>query len=248
MILSVSGHSGPVSALFCDSSDNVPYLGDPGGAVEALAQFFQGERGETIAIANFTDLYLGDAPGRQGFVELVRLLDFIDENWISGRPDRPTRIVLVAHSHGTVWAHLAASVRPEIPIDYLVTLDGICTNWECEHAATIRDWIASNGDPWPFDVADACGSQAIPGAAGPYDIKDVAPGSVAVNLEVQSDDLLVFDAVDNVRPDGSKDGIETFLAAESHTGVDAASSGAMLWVVDRIRVLGALRAVPPAAP
>jgi len=246
MIVSVSGHGGALSAILCDSSDNVPYLGDPGDAVQALAQYFQGEHGDSIAIANFTDLYVGDAPGRQGFVELVRLLDFVDENWIAGTPDHPTRIVMVAHSHGAVWAHLAASVRPDVPIDYLVTLDGICTYWECEHAGTIGDWIAVNGDPWPFDIADPCGSRDVPGAAAPYDVKDVAPFSVAVNLEVQSGDLLVYDSVDNVRPDGSKDGIETYLASESHTQVDAAASGSMLWVIDRIRVLEDLRAVPPA--
>jgi hypothetical protein len=123
-----------------------------------------------------------------------------------------------------------------VPVSCLVTLDGICSFWECEHADELADWVASNALAFAWDVAHPC--DAWPVGASVYNTKDVAFDNVAENLEVRSSDILVSDCCDNVRLDASSDGIATFLSGEDHNEVRLASSAAMTWVTDMIRLNG----------
>lgn len=238
VILSVSGHCG----LFCDPfQDNHAYLGDPGGAVEALVQTFTGLGLADIEVAHFSDRFDEldrDGDGRAdelGFLQLLDAIEHVYENWIDGVAD-PARLVIVGHSHGATWAHIAVGVTPHVPVDYLVTLDGICFEWEPEHNQTISDWFAAQpgGNPFPWDISTPCDRWTIPGLSSPLDTKDVPFDHVAWNLEVQGNTLLLQDCCDNRRLDGSTTGIETFPGPDGHSEVDEANSVSMAWVADRI--------------
>ena len=233
VLLSVSGHG----SLPCLFNTNVSYLDDAGDAVQSLEATFA-SLGLTTQAWHYADLFDEGAPGnldRQGFLQLLDRLDTVFRDWIDGVPN-PTRIVIVAHSHGTNWAHTAASIRPNIPIEYLITLDGICFTWECEHAATIDAWVQQNM-PFPHDISEACNVWIVPGQALLFNIKDVAFDNVIFNLEVQSSSLLTTDCCDNYRLDGTTTGIATHQSTDDHRGVHVANGDAMNWVDGMIRAL-----------
>ena len=245
VLLSVSGHDGAISGLFCTSDTNRSYLGDPGEAVDAVVAAIE-DLGLTVEVAHFADrlsapdLDLDGQPDNLeqfGFSELLATMQEIHDAWIDGIDD-PTRLVIVAHSHGATWAHVATSVMSHVPVSCLITLDGICFAWECEHADEVADWVTLNALQFPWDVAHPCDAWPIAGLSAPYNTKDVAFDNVAVNLEVQSSDLFVSDCCDNLRLDGSSEGVRTLISAEDHNEVRLAPSAAMTWVGDMIRLHG----------
>jgi len=245
VLLTVSGHDGSLSGLFCTSESNRSYLGDPGEATDTLVRTLDG-LGFTGQVDHYADFFDGidadgdgvtDNPEQQGFLQLVAQLQAVYDNWILGI-DNPTRIVIVAHSHGTVWAHMAASVMSHVPIDYLITLDGICYLWECEHEMAVAGWIAANGNPAPWDLSTPCDRWPIPGQGGNFNTEDVVFPNVRINLEVQSDDFFLSDETDNLRLDGTRTGVFTFFAdGEGHNDVCRDGSDALAWVGDTIRAL-----------
>ncbi|HEX5135551.1 MAG TPA: hypothetical protein VFY93_01135 [Planctomycetota bacterium] len=243
VVLSVSGHDGAISGLLCTSDTNRSYLGDPGDAIDAVVDAIL-DLGLTVEVGNFADRLLApdldrdgqpDNGEQYGFAELLATMQWVFDEWMDGVAN-PTKLVLVAHSHGATWAHMATSVMSHIPVSSLVTLDGICSFWECEHAEEVADWVAANGLVFAWDIAHPCDAWTV--GAAVYNTKDVAFDNVAVNLEVQSADPFVSDCCDNVRLDGTSDGIATYTSGEDHNGVRGASSDAMTWVGDWIRING----------
>lgn len=245
VLITVSGHVGVLSAQNCTSADNRSYLGDDGEAADAIATTF-GNLGFSGLIGHYADIFEGvdadndgitDDPEKRGFLDLLVLLQNLYDNWISGF-DNPTRIVIVAHGHGAVWAHMAASVMSHVPIEYLITLDGTCDLWECEHQTEVADWLAANGDPYPWDISGPCGLWPVDGQANDFDTSDVVFSNVRYNLEVQSNDPSVRDEVDNYRLDGTRTDVATFFSAnEDHHDVRLEGSDALTWVDQRIRTI-----------
>lgn len=245
VLFTVSGHDGALNAVFCTSATNRSYLQDPGEATGAITRTFA-DLGLTGQVGHYADFFDGidadgdgtpDDPEQHGFLQLIAALQTVHNDWILGF-DNPTRIVIVAHSHGAVWAHMAVSVLEHIPIEYLITLDGVCTLWECEHETEVAGWLAANGNPFPWDISQPCGRWLAAGWPGSFDTEDVAFDNVRINLEVQSDDLFARDDVDNLRRDGTRRGVATFFAAgEGHNDVRKDGSNALAWVTDQIRVL-----------
>jgi hypothetical protein len=243
VVLSVSGHDGAVSGFFCTSDTNRAYLSDPGEAVDAVVEAIL-DLGLTVEVGHFADRLSApdlDRDGQPdnleqyGFSELLATMQWVFDEWIDGVAN-PTKLVIVAHSHGATWAHVATSVMSHVPVSCLVTLDGICSFWECEHAQEVTTWVAANALDFAWDIAHPCDAWTVGGGA--YNTKDVAFDNVLENLEVQSSDLFVSDCCDNVRLDGSSDGISTFLSGEGHNEVRLASGAAMTWVADMIRLNG----------
>jgi len=241
LVVSVSGHSFTLSGLLCEDDDNRAYLADEGRAVEAVVEVFEA-LGLTVEAKNFSDRLrapdddgngVPDAPDRLGFVEALAELDRAYEEWVLGF-DNPTRLVLVAHSHGTNWSHVLAAVRPEIPVDIQVSLDGICFFFECEHESAIADFLAEDPDAFALDFSQPCDAVDVPGSDDPFNMKDVVYPNVVAHLEVQSSDLFVFDSTDNVRIDGTELGIARLLSTNNHSEVANAGDEAMNWVQDRI--------------
>jgi hypothetical protein len=183
-----------------------------------------------------------------GFLHLVEDLRWIDENWIQDR-ETPTRLIVLGHSHGVVWAHIALHLYPDIPVDVLIDLDGDCTAWGSDAVPglpsdgwdqIVQQWTAVNQVEWSFEIWNACDSWSVQGLDEAFDIEDVVPASAVINLEVRSDGLILFDADPNVRLDGSLDGIVALETAEGHEEVAGRWSQSMNWVVEQLQAIYAL--------
>ncbi len=241
VVLSVSGRTIDFLSPFCPPECNEPYLGAPGDAAEAVALDLV-DRGYSVQRADYIAAlfsYDDDADGeadRLGFLQLVEDLNTIGELWIEGFDD-PTRIVLVCHSHGCVWGHMAVSVTPDVPVWALVSLAGVCTQGESDCGAEVGNHFAANGTPYAWDLADPCAQWTIPGLADPADTDDVTFPSAATNLEVRANarSFGIQDTAPNHRPDGTREGIETLDPGEDdHSQVHDPARTSMRWVRDRI--------------
>jgi hypothetical protein len=182
-----------------------------------------------------------------GFLDLVAAMRHIRDEVVVGFSN-PTAIIVVAHSHGTVWAHTALMVLERegapLPVRVLVDLDGVSVGWESDTltaglgdnwVAEIRAYNQDTGTSWPFDIADATDVWPIAGVADLQDVEDVVPSSVTLNLEVGSDSLLLpSDRDPNHRLDGSQENIIPFRSDSAHVELDDPGSDAMAWVTSSI--------------
>jgi hypothetical protein len=246
-----------------DNGENIDYL-TPRGTVQTVAdalsaqglsvQSYGASASLTLHRPRRTD-YIQVGAGKtiaatqEGFLQVEERLNTAYSTWIRGRSN-PTRIVVMAHSHGVVWSHALARAHPEVPIAAMIDLDGVCDMWESDNRRSIQAYVKALGhNPWTFDLADSCGSVRVGHIR--YDLKDVVYPNVAANLEVQSQRLLSrpdgsfranipFDGLKNVRPDGSRGGLQTFLAVgESHSTVSKPQSTALTWIKSQLGLLGA---------
>ena len=172
-------------------------------------------------------------------------LDELEKTWIADFDD-PTRLVLVGHSHGTVWASLLAWNFPHVTFDYLVYLDGVCRFWWGDHERYFVGAFDAYGYRRPFPLnadesGESCKSLAVPGLSA-QDLEDVVPDNVLVGLEVQAGVFSVpQDAEPNHRPSGGRADIYTLVSDNLHHGGDAVhvrGTGAMKWVAEAIKTLG----------
>ena len=255
-------------------NDNIDYL-TPRGTVQAVAAVLEarGLSVQTDAAASHLGLHTPGAVSQaqagagnavaatqQGFVQLEERLTQAEQQWVRGRSN-PTRIVLLAHSHGVVWSHALARAHPEAQIAAMIDLDGVCDFWETDHRQDIQARLRTLGrNPWGFDLADSCGSVLVGHIR--YDLKDVVFPNVVSDLEVQSARLLgrpdgsfmanfPFDSLQNVRLDGSRTGIQTYRSpSDTHSSVSRPGSRAMAWVLARMTELSAdwTPATPAASP
>ncbi|MEE8104078.1 MAG: hypothetical protein V3T86_00935 [Planctomycetota bacterium] len=248
VIFSVSGHEGAVSAFACTSGDNFPYLGEPGSARAVIEQTFL-DLGYTLYTIDFSDR-LGahdtnnngavDAGDHLGFDQLLFEMQFVFDNYIDGIAN-PTRIVLVGHSHGANWMHLATAAVSHIPVDHMISLDAICFLWECELSTEVADWLQTAALNPLVDISEPCDSVTVQGKSSLQDVKDVVFDHVRYNIEIHSSDFFTSDCCSNTRLDGTTTDIVTWQSPESHSAVDAANSSAMTWVVEQIREIDANR-------
>ena len=239
VILSVSGQAGIVTPPDnCSFATNRAYLGDTNRAVSTLANLLGG-LGFFGSIGNYASrLENGDLdsdgvddPDREGFVQLLEDLNFIYDNWIDGFIN-PTAIIIVSHGHGAVWAHAAVAMLDQIPIAYLITLDGFCTDWDCVHETAVADYQTANANPFPFDMSDPCARWTVVGEGTLFDSQDIAFDNVTFHLEVRSNEML--DVINNRRLDGTEDSIFRFTSTEDHDGITMDGSDAMDWVANFI--------------
>lgn len=245
LLLSVSGRT-LSSDLFCPPDCNVAYLGDPGDAAEAVVDALT-QHGLVVAhipyvaaLWNYDDDADGSYDDRLGFLQLVADLEWFHETYVAGSAE-PPRVILLAHSHGCVWAHLACSVLPDVPIDVLVSLDGVCTQWTGDNEEDIQEYYAAYGNAFPYDIAQPCGRWTVPGADLPFDTEDIVFANVAANLEVQSngDTPIAQDGRTNHRLDGSATGIQTLVSSlDDHSAVHDPGGQSIPWVLDRLAELG----------
>ena len=250
VVIAVSGHCIPPGCELPGS--NHEYLekqGTAGRFADTLTAW-----GNEVALWSYSDeFYNRDlqlsklVPGQgaahyYGFLELVGDLEFIRDNWIADY-DNPTRILVVAHSHGAVWAHTALHVVDDAPIDVLVTIDGKSLGWESDDAllgfgddwaAEISAYSQANAVSWPFDITNPEGGWNVPGV-GTSDVEDVVPDSVDYNIELQAIfalDLPIADGDDNYRTDGSEQGIHRFHSqSENHSEIAKPNSQGVNWAL-----------------
>ncbi|MBB6097601.1 hypothetical protein HNR42_001018 [Deinobacterium chartae] len=185
----------------------------------------------------------------QGFLQMEARLHQVVADWVQGRSN-PTRLVLLGHSHGTNWTHNLVRAYPEISFDTVIDLDGICYLWEDDNAGYFARYYAEQGgNPWRTDLARSCDVESV--GRERYHVKDIAYPNVRTNLEVQSRRVIpglggedvqaenvVFDRTYNVRLDGSRTGIFTFVSTlEGHNWLTLPGSIGMNWLTDRIQTL-----------
>ncbi len=243
VILSVSGRCSVLS-LCNPPEDNSAYLGEAGDASRAVENAFFDAGRSTERADFFSSMYSYDDDGdgdadRLGFVHLVATLEGVYDQWIRGF-DNPTRIVIVAHSHGCVWAHIATSVAQHVPIDYLISLDANCLGWPSAYRPDITEYFNANGNRWWWDFRDPCDHWLIPGLDDAADTEDVVWPNVATNLEVRSNDGFgVSDWQINHRGDGSRTGVRTFDApTDDHEEAHLPGYESMTWVLDMLHSFG----------
>ena len=237
LLLTVSGHVPTTTKPY-----NTEYLLDSGGP-DAVARVFE-QKGFSVAIYEHADeLYSWPSatPPQYGFLELIDEMDWVATSWVADF-DNPTRIIVMAHSHGTVWAHTALMVVDYLPVEFLIDLDGESTAWESstltlgigdEWRWGIDDYSVTYGVTWPFDVTDAADSWSIPGVPYLQDVEDVVPDSVRYNLEVHANGYafpIINDDEVNWRLDGSADEIYLFTSVQGHSSVYMPGLDAMNWV------------------
>ena len=247
LVIGFAGRCGVAFLQCMPPGENRDYLGDAPqpGTMEAIAQAFD-HLGYTTAAVDFRAHLDDDLARGFGYRAASELVEFARDEWIRDFLD-PTRLVLVAHSHGTQFMSLLAFDHPEVRYEYGVYLDAVCELWDFDHVE--GGWFALRygaraNFPRPLDATGrACDAISIPGMAQDQHIGDVVPWNVVRALEVQSDRLLggIADVRDNRRLDGrggAEVGIATEFFAEPHTNVHRAGSEAMDWVVDMILLNG----------
>ena len=259
LLLTVSGRCPPGCKA---PDDNIDYL-TPRGTLKAVQDTLeaQGLSVTSYAVAGHLDQHtvrsvvqtqIGAGrsipAGQQGFLQLEGRLNTAYADWIRGRSN-PTRIVLLAHSHGVVWTHALTRAHREVPISAMIDLDGVCDFWEMDNRRFIQAHLARLGhNPWSFNLADSCGSVRVGNLR--YDLKDVVYPNVQANLEVQSVHLLggggtvvanaPYDGLQNIRTDGSRQNIQTYRSeSETHSAVSSPSGKALAWVRARLAALSA---------
>jgi hypothetical protein len=237
--------------------DNKAYLDDADTlAFQALEEAFKSSgytvKGESYR-ANLIDHQ--NTEYGLGYLTAQANLNWIKENWISNF-DNPTRLVLMAHSHGNQFASLLANDNPDAVFDYFIYLDGVCTHWDVDHLGVFpalynrfeNAYGAKNNYPFPLnqaEVVSACNTWNISGLGKGLGIKDVTPNNVWAALEVQSQGIgnlgiTIKDEQNNVRLDGTTANIFTIRENEGHSTVAKKGSEAMNWVVTAIMNNGLL--------
>ncbi len=244
--------------------DNYGYLDDevfprsstPRQTAQAVVGAFRnlGYSTEYFDVSAFLYAHISGISRQQenGYLEAEGYLRRVYDYWIKGF-ENPTRMVLLAHSHGTVWASLLAWNHPEVRFDYFIYLDAICSFWDTDNMRNnriIQNYYDVRGLRRPFPLNDdedgnPCKVIAVPGQSARQDLNDVVPANIKVGLEVVSRSPanlapvnFIYDDDPDYRLDGSQAHIFRFQSREDHSGVTARSSDAMQWVVARIREIG----------
>ncbi len=186
--------------------------------------------------------YSEEAPVQFGFLQMLADLQDIRDLWI-GEFQNPTGIVLLGHSHGVVWTHTLATLRSDVPIDFLIDLDGDSHGWADEGdefvtgdgwGPIIEQYTEAEGVIWDYPIEQATDAWQVSGLDELQDIEDIVPGHVAWNLEVHGDSFTLRDQDPNHRFDGTDLGIIVGETNEEHDRLDDPGSQSMDWVLERM--------------
>lgn len=273
VVLAMSGRCGPPCRA---PRDNWDYLSSR-GTLDAVAGAIAAQ-GYTVQVAGYADNALESfqplkvSTTQRGYAALAKDFARIKAAWLnSGGPEplpadqlaqRPSvqgkltqskphqpRIVLLGHSHGSVWLHYLAQTNPDVPFALQIDLDGICASWNLDHGVDLAAHpVEQKGQP---KAIDACDLRRI--GNGQMRGKDIVWPNVAIDLEVQSKRLpsglsdsggfyinYLFEVTPNMRPDGTTTGIERYISwREDHSAVTYPNSDAMKWVLRRTAEIAA---------
>jgi len=252
VIIAFSGHCG----LVCRTEDTWSYLDtaseETGGVavLDALVLAYErlGLSVETFSVSSFVTSHYSKTSDvvEPGYLQAQAYLDDVKREWIDGVDD-PTRVVLLGHSHGTVWSTLLAMNNIDVTFDAFVSLDAICWQWWGRHKDFVTAAFVSG--PWtipfPLDQGDPCNAFEIPGRSGRMDINDVVPANVVFGIEVRTrfrllslDPNLLADDDPNVRINGTTDNVWGIRATEAHSDLGRYYNQSIAWVTSMITALG----------
>lgn len=251
VVIAISGHCGAV----CHTRNTWSYLdtaSDETGGVavlDAVAGAYEnlGLEVETFSASSFVTAHysLISDELEPGYLQAQAYLDTVKRDWVSGYTD-PTRVVLLGHSHGTVWASLLALNNLDVTFDAFISLDAICWQWWGRHKGFIAQAYLDSPWPMPFplDQGDPCGTIAVPGA-GRMDINDVVSANVIFGLEARTntrlfslDPNVLADDDTNLRINGTGTNIWGIEARETHNDLGRYYNTSVAWVTSVITALG----------
>lgn len=251
VIMAFSGHCG----LVCHTRNTWSYLDsaseETGGVavLDSIAGAYEnlGLEVETFSASSFVTAHFSliSQELEPGYLQAQAYLDEVKRESITGFAD-PTRVVLVGHSHGTVWASLLALNNLDVTFDAFVALDAICWQWWGRHKGFISQAYLESPWPLPFplDQGDPCGSFEVPGA-GRMNINDVVSANVIFGLEARTNSRLfsldpnfLADDVPNLRINGAGTNIWGIEARETHSDLGRYYNTSIAWVTSMITALG----------
>lgn len=251
VIIAFSGHCG----LVCHTRNTWSYLDSAsertGGVavLDAIAGAYEnlGLEVEVFSASSFvTAHYSGISQEMEpGYLQAQAYLDEVKRELIQGVSD-PARVVLVGHSHGTVWASLLALNNLDVTFDAFISLDAICWQWWGRHKGFIADAYVNSPWPLPFplDKGDPCGTFAVPGA-GLVNVNDVVSANVIFGLEARThfrllsfDPNFLADDDPNVRINGTTTNIWGISAREGHSDLGRYYNASIGWITAMITALG----------
>ena len=227
----VSGHQG----LF-DGAPSLSYLHEFLGP-RMVADLENA--GYTIDVSYFVDHPTATNAG--GYIDLVAHLRFVRDQWVRSRT-RPTRVVVVAHSHGGAWATAAIREVSDVPVRLQVALDHSSYGWGIVGHDT-HDAVMG-GDPrdeYRINTIVRCPSDAgsWSDTSDIYDLEDVVFPNVQEALEVQSGEPVIgiepYDEKWNVRLDGTVSGLSCFWTGTDHDEVRRTNGTTYPQVINWIR-------------
>jgi len=209
-LLVVSGHAFGVAPTYLDASAG-PFI------AQALTT-----AGQTVETT-----YYEDGPGSAGalgYADLLARLRFIRDTWINGRTN-PTKIVLMAHSHGGPWSHGATRDVPDVPVRLQIDLDTSSNGFGLVHAANVVNLLGgSPEEAYNVQLTVTCPTSGHGSQAGfSYGLEDVVFPNVAKHFEVRSGEIvpnpLAFEEYDerwNARLNATTTDLTCYYAGTSH--------------------------------
>ena len=197
LIFGISGRCGPPCQAPQDDWD---YLSER-GTLKAIAGVFEA-RGLSVEVHGYAERVAHTFQSRRSALPQRGVLDLLSDYgrltsaWVVGRP-AGTRVILVGHSHGSVWGHYLSALYPQVPVAALIDLDTSCVAWSADHSAEVRAALQAGGEAQPataqlatwqtdplLSPLRACGN--VMNGSVQTRLKDLALPNVALNLEVQS--------------------------------------------------------------
>lgn len=169
--------------------------------------------------------YVDDAlpvRGFGGFQNLVADMRSVRDRYVPNG----TRAVVIAHSHGGVWAHAAMRQVSDLTITAAVDMDTSSYGWGVVGHDGQNSFIG--GDPrsrFTIDSLTSCPQYSVPSEdTSDYDMEDVVFQNVRFAFEVRSGELAPggdewYDEKWSIREGGATDSLFCYYSATSHTEV-----------------------------
>lgn len=236
------GPAPEIALVFCSGHD---FAGTPVYlATSAAVAVESALLGAGIAFETF---HFADAIGTgsdAGYTDLVALLRAIRDEWIA----EGTRVVLIAHSHGSVRTHAALRAVPDCAVRLLVDLDGSSNGFGLVHAGGEAATMGGGPvDAYDLGVDLGCAAYpAVPDESGTvYDLEDVVLPNAEEAFEVRSGEVSPnpfqsepYDERLNARTDGTQTGLACLWSDTSHSEVHDPGGSTMAtvtaWILERL--------------
>lgn len=186
--------------------------------------------------------YVDDAlpqGGFGGFQDLVTSMRAVRDKYIS----QGTRVVVVAHSHGGVWAHAAIRQVSDLPITAEIDLDTSSYGWSIVSHNLQNSFIG--GDPrneFTINFLSHYSQYNVPSEnSSSYDIEDVVFRNVKSALEVRSGEIAPlglewYDEKWNIREDGTTTNLYGYFSNTSHNEVHQPGGSTIAFVKNWLRI------------
>jgi hypothetical protein len=232
----------PQVVLVCVSGHNGLLDGDPS---PSYLQYDAGPEvandldaaGYDVRAAYFADDAFAVGP-YGGYLDLVNYIEALRDSFVPFGG----KVVILAHSHGGVWAHGAIRAVPDLPIAAEVDLDLSSYGWDFVDHDLQNAYLG--GDPrndyyLGVDYTVTAYPSVPSETGGWYDLEDVVFANVTAALEVRSGDSPLlgewYDERWNARASGSTEGLYAYYSGTSHGEVHAAGGSTLAVVRNWLR-------------